>query len=119
MGTTVTATTGVVHPFSVVETLRTEQEARSVMHDILDGPPVFTLRDAGPRTATLKLLVSSDTDAETLRVIFATGQVATVIDPSRPTLISPVTLTGKLSVGVDKKTARTWIIEAEVTEVPA
>lgn len=119
MATTVSSTTGVVEAFATVDSFSSKQKARTKEHEILDGDVVFTMRDAGPRRSTLELLFADAEDAETCRVAFATGQIVTLSDPDNPTLISPVTLTGDLESGLDKKTARVWIVKADVTEVPA
>lgn len=107
----------VVPELALVATFATEQQSRHIVHEILDGPPVFTLRPAGPRTGTLSLLFTTEGAADDARDVHTLPAVFSYADTDRPSANMEYIVTGLLGVKLDPETAARWVLAVPFTEV--
>ena len=112
--TTITWPSGTTDAIVEITSQTSTQRARTVVHAILDGPEVVTVRPAESRRLTLRIYVDDETLADDLRTAFADGHTVTLTDAARPTLPAAVILVGTLEVEL-KPTG--WIVTAAVMEV--
>lgn len=101
-----------------ISTLSTTRASRVVQHDVLNGGALFTVRPASPRTLELVARSTSATGMKALEVALAAGGTITLSDVGQSDLVAEVILTGRVTRELDPKTARQWIVRAEVTENP-
>lgn len=80
MTTTITYSDGsTIRPMLVLlGSADVEVTSRSLTHEILDGPPVYTLRPTRPQTGTIKLLFGSSAAAHAARGALTAADVYTV-----------------------------------------
>lgn len=80
MSTTITYPGGtpIVPTLAVLGSANVEVESRTITHEILDGPPVHTLRRTRPQTGELELLFVSSSAAHAAKDQLIAADVYTV-----------------------------------------
>lgn len=82
--------------------------ARVVSHDVLDGPPVHTLRPAAPARGELELLFYSETAARDCFEAHRLAAVFTMESTDRALLNVKYIVTDDIDVTLDRDTASHW-----------
>lgn len=91
---------------------------RNTSHDILDGPPVYTLRPAGPLSGVLELGFTSEVDALDCLQAHRIAAVFTVTtDESALIGFRYVVVDGDLAVAIDDETGAGWLVSIPFQEV--
>lgn len=95
------------------------QEARTIAHTIIGrAADDFTLRPAGPRTGTLKLVFDDAASADEARTLHAGVHVWTLVDPDVSTIgMQYVVEGGSISPALDDETRAVWIVSVPFREV--
>lgn len=116
--TTITHSTGVITP-TVVDGWSASREARTKVHDILGrSDPDVTLRPAGLRAGTLKLVFATEQAAADAVAVLAVPQVLTLADADRPSLAGRfVAADGTIELQLDDETRDVWIVTCPFREV--
>lgn len=115
---TLTWPSGSVEAFLEITTFAMNSRSRVNQHDILDGPPVYTTREAGPNKLTLTA-VSDSASAAALYAALRAGHVITIVDVDRPELPDQVIAVEDIGNRLDPNTQVRWIVTAGVAEVIA
>lgn len=115
---TITHAAGVIVPV-VAGGWEATRPARSVVHEVLGrSDPDVTLRPAGTRRGTLRLVFAAEADAADASVVLGRGEVFTFADPDRGTLgMSFVVADGDVSLSLDDETRDVWIVLVPFVEV--
>lgn len=93
-------------------------EPRTVVHDILDGPPVYTLRPADPRTGILRLGFTTEQAALDCFESHRIPSVFTVSSTESIALnFAYIVAGGRVSFELDRETGRLWTVEVPYQEV--
>lgn len=93
-----------------------ERQSRTVTHEILGGPPVFTLRPASTSTGTLMLLFTNEQDAADAYDAHELAAVFTITDTTRGALNFTYVVDGAIRSRLDPDTADTWRVEVQYRE---
>lgn len=114
----ITHSTGTITP-RVVLGWEASRRARSLVHEVLGRPdPDITLRPAGVRSGTLRLLFATGAEAAAAASVFATAQTLTITDPDVAQVsMSFVVAEGDIVVQLDPETRRLWMLSAPFQEV--
>lgn len=113
MATTITYQGGntITPSLVTIDTFDMATEPRTVVHDILDGPPVHTLRPAAPLTGTLQLLFRTEQAATDCMRSHRVPALFTVASTDRPVLNFDYVVTGgAITLTIDAETASHWIV---------
>jgi len=117
--TTLTNGTATITP-TLVDGYSAGQEARTIAHPIISrpGPDDVTLRPAGPRTGVLRLLFTTEADAEAARALHAVPYVWTLNDDDRTSIgMDYVVEGGTLGTALEDETRDLWLIDIPFREV--
>ena len=121
--TTITSTGGGrIDPLIVdVVTAKFSSQARTVLHDILDGPPVYTLRAALPASGTLRLVFATASDAAACEVAHRRASLFTITSAELPRLNFDYVVApgGEVVLELDPDTAVGWVVEVPFQQVVA
>lgn len=90
-----------------------ESESRNVQHEILGGPPVYTLRTANPPRGTLMLLFKGEQEALDAYVAHELPAPFTITDTDRAALNFQYIVNGSLRMRLDRDTAALWVVEVQ------
>ena len=118
--TTVTYPGGPILTPTAVEVSSGAASSRSrvVSHEILDGPPVHTLRPAGPIRGTLALIFTDETDANDAFEVHRIPAVFTLATADRAFLnMTYVVTEGYVQIELDDETAAFWTVTVPFEEV--
>lgn len=100
-----------IHPMlALIESYGVTSEARTVSHSILDGPPVHTLRPAGPDAGTLTLLFIDETPARDCYSAHKLAAVFAIADTTRALLNFRYVVAGELRMQLDSATRERWLV---------
>lgn len=119
MADTITDGTATVTP-ELIDGYRSERETGNVIHLASDDPANLdvTLRPAGLRTGTLRLLFLTLAAALTAEDMHAGDAVLSLATPNHPGLAMTYVAAGTISVELDD-TRSVWLVEVDFQEVPA
>ena len=119
--TTITSTGGSkIDPILAVgASAKFASRARTVLHDILDGPPVYTLRAALPASGTLQLVFTSAAAAEACERAHRLASLFTITSAeiSRLNFDYVVTPGGEVVLELDTDTASVWLVHVPFQQV--
>ena len=112
MSTTITYAGGpTMSPrLTLVESGQQTAAARTVSHDILDGPPVHTLRPAAPSTGTLHHLFDTYIEAKDCYEAHRLATVYTIADPDVDLINFQYVVQGELDIHIDEETQDAWVV---------
>jgi len=103
---------------TIVDGYESTHETRSIVHQILGRPdPDVTLRPAGLRTGTLRLVFADEFAAADAETEFGVGGVFTFHPIERETLPMDFVPTGRVTRTLDDQTRRVWIVAVDFHEV--
>src|SRR5690606_27354080 len=109
MTTTITTGTDRIRPLlAELASYGAAASSRNVVHDILDGPPVVTLRDATPDTGELSLVFASEQDGLDALEVHKLAAVFTITDTDRAALNFRYVLDGTATLELDRDTVNHW-----------
>ena len=117
---TITITTGAdtLHPaFAQVDSYALNASSRNVVHHILDGAPVVTLREAEPETGNLLLTFTTEQAALDALDVHRMPAIFRIIDTTRSTLNFRYILDGTASVELDRELASIWHLRVAFRKV--
>lgn len=96
------------------------REARTVVHEVLDGPPAATLRAASPRAGVLRLFFLTPEAAHACASAHAAPAVWLLDDPDVPGgTLRYVVAGGQVRVVSEPPDHRRWVVEVPYQEVAA
>ncbi|MFI8633992.1 hypothetical protein ACIGEP_15515 [Microbacterium sp. NPDC077663] len=113
MTTTITYSGGpdITPTLALIQTSSIRSEPRTVVHPILDGAPIHTLRSASPRRGVLTLGFLSNADA---RDCFGAHEVAAIfrIESDDDPLVNfrYVVTGGDIEIAPDEETVAGWVV---------
>lgn len=94
------------------------REGRNVLHAILgSNEKAVSIREAGLRTGTLKLLFGTYTLAAAVLDSLSTGEVHTLADTVEPGAGLDLVLSGEVSVELEDDSLSVWWVEFDFEEV--
>lgn len=96
----------------------TERQARTVIHDLLDGSIAVALVAPRPRTGTLELLYPSEANAWSAFELHSDADSFTIADAGRPDINMTYVVTGH-RIELDDATRDVWIVRVDYQEVVA
>ena len=103
---------------ALIDTASTSAEARTVLHDILDGPPVYTLRPASPVRGKLELGFLDEIDASDCRDAHMLASVFAIRSAEHRSLnFSYVVADGDVELAAEDETRAGWIVTIPYQEV--
>ncbi|MDH6181811.1 hypothetical protein M2152_001993 [Microbacteriaceae bacterium SG_E_30_P1] len=116
---TITAVSGTTTPTLILaSSIVGSQEARTIEHELLDGPSAYTLLPAGPRKFALELLYPSEADAEAARTMHTLPQSFTISYPERLMLHGlQYVRFGEMKIALDPDTRRRFVLTLNISEV--
>lgn len=102
-----------VHPdYAIIGSATTTSTPGTVVHTILDGPPVYTLRPAEPLRGTLHLGFVDEQDARDALEVHRLPSVFRITSSTRGILNFAYIVTGgDLRLELDAETASVWVLE--------
>lgn len=107
--TTLTAT--------VMDGYNATRESRTVVRRILgSNAPALSLREAGLRSGTHRLMFASQTVAEAAVAMLGAGVEITLADTDRANVGMTFVVSGNLSIELDDDTRDLWVVEFEYQE---
>lgn len=96
----------------------TAQAPGNIVHQIIGGLPVVTLRPAQPRSGTLALLFDTEADAEAARALLATAAQFTYADTDLLTVGMTFVLDGQgITPALENETRTLWTVGVGYLEV--
>lgn len=115
---TITHSTGTITPRLILGWEAT-RPARSLVHEVLGrADPDITLRPAGVRSGTLRLLFTTGAEASAAAAVFAIAQTLTITDPDVAQVgMSFVVAEGDIVAQLDPETRRLWTLDVAFQEV--
>lgn len=118
MATVITHSTGTITP-EEVNGFASAREARTIIHTILGrSDPDVTLRPAGLRTGTLKLVFATGAASAAAEAVVRYPQVLTLSDADVPEVgMSFVVAEGEITNTLDLETQAVWVLEVPYQEV--
>lgn len=109
MTTTITTGTDTLRPLlAELDSYAANAQSRNVVHEILDGPPVVTLRDASPDTGELVLIFTTEQAALDALEVHKMAAVFTIADTDRAALNFRYIFDGNATVALDPSTVNHW-----------
>lgn len=116
---TVTAEDGTGATFApeVILSWDPASESGNVVHELIDGGIAVTLVGERPRTGELRLLFSSDLDAEEARTILTRRCAFTLQVPGRPAMDLRFVRAGRMSAAIHRDHADLWEFAVGFQEV--
>lgn len=117
--TTITYAGGpVITPtLALIDTASVVSEARTVVHDILDGEPVHTLRPASPLRGRLVLGFLSEQEALDCLQAHRLASVFTIASDVTLVNFRYIVTGGELALAPDEDTQAGWVLEVPYQEV--
>lgn len=115
MSTTFSWPGGSIEASCDISSLSTSRGSRVVVHEVLDGPPVYTARQARSRESTLKIYCTTHADARLLEDAYAAGFNVETVDTAAPALIHVTIATGDIELTRNPRAG--WVLEVDVSEV--
>ncbi|GAB3608593.1 hypothetical protein GCM10027414_07180 [Humibacter ginsengiterrae] len=98
----------------------TQQTPGNIVHNIIGGPPVVTLRPAQPRQGTLNLLFEDEQTAEAARALLVTPALFVYRDTDLPTVGMTFALDGQgVGPALENETRQWWTVSVGYLEVTA
>lgn len=101
--------TPIVPDVAVAGSVDAEVVGRSITHDILDGPPVHTLRPTLPQTGTLELLFTSSSRAHAAKDRLGAAAIYTLTSTESANLPSRF-IVRSVAVKQGRTVARLWTV---------
>lgn len=95
----------------------TERESQNIVHDIIGGGIGVTLIRPRPRSGTLGLLFSAESDAKDALDAFARETSFTLSDTDRSTVAMTFVTAGKVALSLDETTRDNWEVSVDYQEV--
>ncbi|CAH0262797.1 hypothetical protein SRABI98_03551 [Microbacterium sp. Bi98] len=102
--------------FTVVGSGDAEIVSRTITHEILDGPPVHTMRPARPQTGTLELLFATSARAHQAKDRLTAAAVYTIVSTDSDDLPSRIIVRG-LRVSQHEDAAKIWTVYVDYEAV--
>jgi hypothetical protein len=103
---------------ALIDTASMSSTPRTVVHDILDGPPVHTLRPAAPLSGTLQLAFYTEQAATDAMLAHRTASLFTVTSTDNALLnFNYVVTGGDIRIALDPQTASGWVLSVPFQEV--
>lgn len=103
---------------ALIDTATTKAEPRTVVHDILDGPPVYTLRAASPLTGRLELAFLDETAATDCRDAHMLASVFDIASADHRSLNFRYVVTGgDIELAPDDETVAGWVVTIPYQQV--
>ncbi|MDR2294515.1 MAG: hypothetical protein LBE05_04860 [Microbacterium sp.] len=117
--TTITYTGGspITPTLVEIDTASYSATARTVVHDILDGPPVHTLRPSAPHRGTLVLLFNDPTRAADCERIHRSASTFTVTSGDQARLNFEYVVTGDVRLEQDQSALNVWHVRVDYQAV--
>lgn len=103
---------------ALLDTAAFASEPRTVVHDVLDGPPVYSLRPAGPVRGVLVIGFLSEqaaTDAWRVHMVPAIFEIADTESASLN--FRYVVSGGDIELAIEDQTANAWVLRVPYVEV--
>lgn len=120
MADTITDGTTTITPH-LIDGYRSERAAGNIIHQAADNPAEVdvTLRPAGLRTGTLRLLFLTLTEALAAEAVHAAAGELQLGSTDHPGLNMSYVANGAITVELDDETRNLWLVEVDFQEVPA
>lgn len=120
MAETITSGATTITP-ELVDGYRSERESGNVIHQAADNPSRVdvTLRPAGLRSGTLRLLFLTLTEALEAEAVHAAAGVLALTSTDHPGLNMSYVVNGTISVELDDDSRALWLVEVQFQEVAA
>jgi hypothetical protein len=94
------------------------QQSRNVVHEVIGRrDPDVTLRPAGTRTGTLRLLFLTEAAAASAFDDLGSADVWTLLDADVSTIGMAFVVDGQMEVSLDDRTITRWTVSVEYREV--
>ncbi|KQR43435.1 hypothetical protein ASF87_16730 [Microbacterium sp. Leaf161] len=108
--------TPIVPDITVVGSVDAEVVSRSITHEILDGPPVHTLRPSKPQTGTLRLLFTTSAKAHAAKDQLTAAAVYTISSTAGTNLPSRFVVRS-VTVTQSRAVANVWTVSVDYEAV--
>lgn len=118
MSTTLTYAGGtpIEADFAVAGSADAQVNSRTIAHEILDGPPVYTVRPAGPQSGTLELLFASSARAHNAKDRLTAAAVYTIISTDSDRLPARI-IVRTVRVSQHEDAAKLWTVYVDYEAV--
>lgn len=107
--------TPIVPDFAALGSLNAEVVSRTITHEILDGPPVYTLQPAKPQTGTLLLEFSNSNRAHAAKDRLTAAAVYTITSDDSPHF--PARLIVRRVAVTQRDNGKAWVVAVDYEEV--
>lgn len=115
MTTSITDGSTTIYP--IIDGYTAARPNRNVVHPILGSTaPAVSLRQAGLRTGTLRLVFSSDSTAFQAHALLSSGVELTLASTERASINMSFVLAGAATIDLDSKTSVAWVVTFDYQE---
>ncbi len=102
---------------TVMDGYSATRQSRNVVHRILgSNAPAVSLREAGLRSGTHRLMFTSQTVAESAVAMLSSAAEVTLADTDRANVGMTLVVSGNLTIELDDETRDLWVVEFDYQE---
>lgn len=118
MPVTITTSTGQTLTPELILGYEFGSDTNNVLHKIIDGDPVVTLREAAPRDGDLEFLFVDEAAALNCEKQHKRAATFTLLDTDRPALTMRYFVKDRVEVALDDDTRAVWVVKIPFQELP-